>query len=104
MVEEQLLDTIKREQGLLQSEVWKTFDIDSKKASRLVRKLEQSGMIRRSSVVSNGSRTYLLEYNDTGSPLDNLFSGGVLAPCIECSTECRPAVCDPLAQWTVSAD
>lgn len=95
------MEAIEEEGSLLQSEVWKRFDIDSKKASRLVRELERGGEIRRKSVVANGSRTYLLEYRDIDSPLDTLFSDGVLAPCIYCSTECRPSICDPLAKWTV---
>lgn len=104
MVEEDLVEAVKEEDGVLQSEVWKRFDLDSKKASRVVRELEQKGIIRRKSVVANGSRTYLLEFNEEGSPLDGLFSGGLLSPCIECSTECRPSVCAPLAQWAVSAE
>lgn len=102
MVEEQLLTAVKSEGGLLQSEVWKKFDIDSKKASRVIRDMEDQGLIKRRSVVSNGSRTYLVEYKEEDSPLESLFSGNVLSPCIDCSDECRPAACVPLGEWVAA--
>lgn len=102
MVEQELLDAVKNEGGLLQSKVWKEFDIDSKKASRVVRDLEDKGMIHRRSVVSNGSRTYLIEYREEDSPLETLFSGEQLSPCIDCSMECRPSTCDDLATWAAA--
>jgi len=102
MVEEEIVTAVKEEDGILQSEVWKKFDIDSKKASRVVREMEEKGLILRESVVANGSRTYMLKQNDRDSPLDGLFSGESLSPCIDCSMECRPSVCDPLAEWAVA--
>lgn len=102
MKEDELVQAAKEGDGILQSNIWKEFDIDSKKASRLVRELEKKGVIRRESVVANGSRTYMIKYNEEGSTLDSLFSGDMLSPCIGCSTECRPGACAPLAQWTTA--
>lgn len=103
MVEQQILETVKEdENGLLQSEVWKKFDIDSKKASRIVRDLEERGLIRREQATSNGSQTYRIKYNEDDSAMITLFSGDELSPCIDCSDECRPSFCGPLANWAAA--
>ena len=48
------------EQGLLQSELWKKMNIDSREGSRITLQLLKKGLIVREPVVHNGRRTYKL--------------------------------------------
>ena len=49
-----------KKDGLLQSELRKLLGIESSKCSKIVSKLMRSGLIKRHSVSTGGSRTYLL--------------------------------------------
>ena len=49
-----------KEEGLLQSELKKLLGIESSRCSRIVSKLERSGLIRRNSISARGYRTFLL--------------------------------------------
>lgn len=47
-------------EGVLQSELWKELGVDSRKCSRIVKKLEDSGLIERIEFKKEGIKTYLL--------------------------------------------
>ena len=47
-------------EGILQSELWKELGVDSRKCSRIVKKLEESGLIDRVDFKKDGIKTYLL--------------------------------------------
>ena len=47
-------------EGILQSELWKELGVDSRKCSRIVKKLEESGLIDRVEFKKDGIKTYLL--------------------------------------------
>ncbi len=48
------------EKGLLQSELWKLMNIDSREGSRITLQLLKRGLITREPVIHNGRRTYKL--------------------------------------------
>ena len=48
------------EEGLLQSELWKLLNIDSREGSRIALQLLKKGLISREPVIHNGHRTYRL--------------------------------------------
>ena len=50
-----------RPEGVLQSELWKELGVDSRKCSRIVKKLEESGLIDRVEFKKDGIKTYLLK-------------------------------------------
>ncbi|HEX3002397.1 MAG TPA: MarR family transcriptional regulator, partial [Methanoregula sp.] len=50
-----------RPEGVLQSELWKELGVDSRKCSRIVKKLEESGLIERIEFKKEGLKTYLLK-------------------------------------------
>jgi uncharacterized membrane protein len=54
--------------GLLQSELWKALDANSRKGSRLATSLEEKGFIEREQTTSNGQRTYLLKPTNGHAP------------------------------------
>ncbi len=59
--EEEALKVIQsHRQGVLQSELWKLLDIDSRKCSRIVKRLLDAGLIERIEFRSDGIKTYLL--------------------------------------------
>ncbi len=49
-----------RPEGVLQSDLWKELGVDSRKCSRIVKKLEDSGLIERVEFKKDGIKTYLL--------------------------------------------
>jgi DNA-binding Lrp family transcriptional regulator len=89
-------------EGILQSELWKAADIDSRKCSKIVAKLREQGLITREPEVSNGIRTFRIKY----AGLDKqryryLLAGGMFSPCTRsvCGIECTPENCTFLTEW-----
>jgi hypothetical protein len=46
------------DEGLFQTELWKLLDISSRVASRIAKKYEEKGKVRREKVLNNGRWTY----------------------------------------------
>lgn len=60
-------ELITEENGLVQSQLWKTLDEDSRTGSRLATDLAEKGLIEREPTTHNGQRTYLLKPTDEPS-------------------------------------
>jgi len=88
-----------RPEGVLQSELWKELGVDSRKCSRIVKKLEDSGLIDRVEFKKDGIKTYLLRAKMQPVNADNLLAGDELIPCIACDLECIVQECHPLMDW-----
>jgi DNA-binding MarR family transcriptional regulator len=94
-LEEKVLDYIRsRRKGALQSDIWKKFDIDSRKCSRIITNLEQNGLVYKKSEVANGRRTYRIV-----SRYGLLMANDMVSPCCGCTGECVPERCVPLSGW-----
>lgn len=106
-IEDKALEIIKsHEKGVLQSDLWKELDIDSRKCSRIVAKLESEGKIKRSWETVNGTRTYRISYlpQKKEEPkkeyrFDLIMAGDNVAPCVGCTYECEPDYCPDLGYW-----
>lgn len=59
--EERAFDLIRSNDGILQSDLWKELDMNSRKGSRLARSLVEKELIEREETVANGRTTYRLE-------------------------------------------
>lgn len=90
-----------RPEGILQSELWKELGVDSRKCSRIVKKLEESGLIERIEYKKDGTKTYLLRAKVPCIPVNpaDLLAGDELIPCIGCDQECIVEECHPLMDW-----
>ncbi len=86
-------------EGILQSELWKELGVDSRKCSRIVKKLEESGLIERVDFKKDGIKTYLLRAKQQPVNPGNLLAGDELIPCIGCELECVVEECHPLMDW-----
>lgn len=86
-------------EGVLQSELWKVLGVDSRKCSRIVKKLLDTGLIERAEFKKDGIKTYLLTV--TKRPLDPslILAGEELIPCIGCEDECNVIECHRLMDW-----
>jgi len=86
-------------EGVLQSELWKILDVDSRKCSRIVKRLLDSGLIERIEYKKDGIKTYVLKA--TRRPVDpcNILAGDELVPCIGCDEECNVQDCHRLMDW-----
>ena len=73
-----------RAEGILQSELWKELGVDSRKCSRIVKKLEENGLINRIEYRKEGVKTYLLRARRQPVNPGDLLAGDELIPCIGC--------------------
>jgi Lrp/AsnC family leucine-responsive transcriptional regulator len=86
-------------EGILQSELWKKLGVDSRKCSRIVKKLEEGGLIERLDFKKEGIKTYLLRARQQPVNPEELLAGDELIPCIGCELECVVEECHPLMDW-----
>lgn len=86
-------------EGVLQSELWKILDIDSRKCSRVVKKLLDAELIERIEYRNDGIKTYLLKAKRRAIDPSLLMAGGDLIPCIACEEECSIEECPYLLDW-----
>ncbi len=98
-IEEGLKLIQSRPEGVLQSELWKELGVDSRKCSRIVKKLEESGLIERIEFKKEGLKTYLLKAKQMPVNPSDLLAGDELIPCIGCDLECVIEECHPLMDW-----
>ncbi len=103
MSAEEALEYIKScEDGVLQSDLWKCLDIDSRKCSRIVSKLLKDDLITREPESADGVRTYRLRYArvlSSSGRFRHLLVGEIFEPCSGCINECVPEHCSELSEW-----
>lgn len=85
--------------GVLQSTLWRNMGIDSRKCSRIVKKLLDAGLIERIEVREEGVKTYRLTATRHAVDPSLLLAGDELVPCIGCDLECIPEECPLLLDW-----
>ena len=106
-LEDKALELIKsRPNGVLQSELWKDLNIDSRKCSRVIARLEEEGKIKRTWETVKGTRTYRISYlpQKAEEPkkevnFELILADERVAPCIGCTYECEPDYCPDLGNW-----
>ena len=100
-LEEEAYNIIRRHKdGVFQNVIWKELDIDSRKCSRIIKKLLDKDLIIREVGVSNGARTYLLKAKeDVKEKYDLLLSGDMFSACTGCTGDCEPEYCGRLSEW-----
>ena len=104
-IEEKVFNLIKNSpEGVYQNEVWKTMNIDSRKCSRILKKLLDSERILREEAVISGTKTFLLKKMSEGSKknYDVLMVKDMFSPCTGCIGECRPEYCPALTYWIMN--
>ena len=89
------------ESGVLQSDLWKALNIDSRKCSRIVAKLMKDNLITRKQESVDGIRTYRLCYSDKSNSkrFKSLMPVMLFEPCAGCIEECEPEHCAKLSEW-----
>ena len=101
-VERAGLELIRTTGGIHQSDFWKELDIDSRKGSRIVDKLEELDLVERTETVYGGHNTYLLTPILDPKDLDFslLMAGDNLSPFVG-DEEIDPQS-DAFSQWVMS--
>jgi len=105
-IEETVLQLIKsRKKGILQNELWKKAEIDRRKCSRIIDKLEKEGKISREQESNKGTRTYRISYvepkKETTRNFTLLMVDDMFEPCTGCMLECVPEHCVHLSEWVL---
>ncbi len=80
-------DATKRSGGIVQSELWRILDIDSRDGGKLVTRLMRKGLLLREATTHRGRKTYILRYaDDSRAPVSVSVSlNPVLeVPCFTC--------------------
>lgn len=98
--EEDALKVIQQKpEGVLQSDLWKILEVDSRKCSRIVKKLLDSGLIERIDFRKDGIKTFILKAQRRPVNPGQLLAGEELIPCIACDLECDVVECAKLLDW-----
>jgi DNA-binding Lrp family transcriptional regulator len=101
-VERAGLELIRETGGIHQSEFWKELDVDSRKGSRIIDKLEDRELVEREDTVYNGHNTYHI--TPVRDPRDLEFSllmaGDMLSPFVG-DEEIDPQS-DAFSQWVMT--
>ena len=100
-LEEEAYNIIKsHKEGVFQNLIWKELNIDSRKCSRIIKKLLDKDLIVREVGVSNGARTYLLKAKEeVKEKYDLLLAGNLFSACTGCTGDCQPEYCGRLSEW-----
>ncbi|ACL16853.1 helix-turn-helix transcriptional regulator [Methanosphaerula palustris] len=85
--------------GVLQSELWKLLGVDSRKCSRIVKKLLDDELIERLEYRKDGIKTFILKAKRNPVDPNLLLAGDELIPCIACELECVVDQCPLLVDW-----
>lgn len=85
--------------GVLQSELWKLLGVDSRKCSRIVKKLLDDELIDRLEYRKEGIKTFVLKAKRNPVDPHLLLAGDELIPCIACDLECVVNQCPLLVDW-----
>lgn len=109
---EEILKILEERGHVLQKDLWKELNIDSSKCSRILRKLEKEGLIRRVEVVVDGVKTFKIvpaeaeveeeeeEELNLKAVLSRTEEVTALPPCFACvEADCEPDKCLKLEVW-----
>ncbi|XGI82944.1 helix-turn-helix transcriptional regulator [Halorutilales archaeon Cl-col2-1] len=97
--ERKALRHIEDEGEAYQSQIWKELDISSKKASRIVSKLADAGLVEREEAVYEGNRTYVVRPVRQSLDYSLLMAGDMISPFIGTEEEVDPVSSDAFTQW-----
>lgn len=61
--EKEIIDIVRKagEEGVVQRELWKKIGLDSRRGIKIIRRLEQQGIISRKEIIYKGRKTYILK-------------------------------------------
>jgi len=93
--------------GLLQSDLWRSLNTNSREGSRIASKLEKKGLVRRSKELYEGRWTYRLYVDEKPQASEVLWCTLNHCPCFTCKNliQCgqgqtiSPMECSMLDQW-----
>ena len=97
-LEERAYDVIQARGSIYQSELWKELEIDSRKASRIVGKLEDRGIVEREDATHEGHTTYLIKPTQLELDYSLLLAGDMLSP-FAGAEDIDPIESDAFTQW-----
>ncbi|MBS7657757.1 MAG: hypothetical protein QW476_03735 [Candidatus Bathyarchaeia archaeon] len=109
--EQEILKVLKnsQEKGILQTDLWKEANIDSKDGARAILKLEKKGLIERKKELYEGKWTYRIIVKHKLAKVDSIAD----IPCAFCELENKceleseaensPIKCIKLTQWLMEA-
>lgn len=96
--------------GILQRDVWHLLSIDSRKGSRIIKRLERMGLVSREVVIHKGRKVYLLRPTLKLRRMPRLSEELDKIPCFYCSllTSCgelsKILNCEKLARWLLDSN
>jgi|YelNatPaOPRAMG01_1025707.scaffolds.fasta_scaffold05211_5 predicted transcriptional regulator len=109
--EQEILKVLKnsQEKGILQTDLWKEANINSKDGSRAILKLEKKGLIERKKELHEGKWTYRIMVKHKFTKVNSIAD----VPCAFCDIENKcelepeaeisPIKCEKLTQWLMKA-
>lgn len=93
MKDDDVLAFIREKGEILQKDLWKEMGIDSRKCSKILKRLEEKGVVEREKTVVDGVVTFRITAIQKPS-LNHL------PPCFGCiESYCEPSECEKLDVW-----
>ena len=108
---EEILQILEQKGAVLQKDLWKELKIDSSKCSRILRKLEKEGLIKRVEVVVDGVKTFKIipagaeeeeeeEELNLMAIMQKMEDLAGLPPCFGClEVDCEAKKCIKMEVW-----
>ncbi|WP_456369670.1 helix-turn-helix transcriptional regulator [Geoglobus sp.] len=109
-IRDQILKLLEEKGAILQKDLWKELNIDSSKCSRILRKLEKEGLIKRLEIVVDGVKTFKIVPADAEEEeeeeltlmeiMQRYEDITGLPPCFGCRVfDCEPVDCIKIEVW-----
>jgi DNA-binding Lrp family transcriptional regulator len=112
-LEKRVLDIVSAagEAGVLQRDIWRILNIDSRKGSKIIKRLERMGLISREVVVHKGRKVYLIKATPKLRQIPKLPSELDEIPCFYCpllpvcfaGDLARILTCEKLNRWLLDS-
>jgi len=109
-IRDQILKLLEDKGSILQKDLWKELNIDSSKCSRILRKLEKEGLIKRLEIVVDGVKTFKIVPADVEEEeeeeltlmeiMERFEITTGLPPCFGCRiVDCDTSQCIKIEVW-----
>ncbi len=97
------------EAGILQKDIWRLLNIDSRKGSRIIKRLERMGLVAREEVVHRGRKMYLLKPTPKLKGMPKIPDELDRIPCfycpllISCGELTKILSCERMERWLLDS-
>lgn len=110
-LEKRILDIVAAsgDAGVLQRDIWHLLNVDSRRGSKIIKRLEKIGLLSRESIVYKGRKVYLLKPTQKLRQIPKLPASLDTIPCfycpllVVCGEMSRILSCEKMNKWLLDS-